>query len=298
MTRPPIFVAIVTAGRRDVLTQTLVEISQQTRLPDEVLICPAEATDVDLEAVRPLPLKVTIVASQKGSCHQRNAILATLAGVEDGLVTFFDDDFFPRPDYLAETEALFARHADIAIASGLVLADGATGPGLTFNEAHDILRAGDRQFDQPELRDLHNAYGCNMTVRLAALKRHAARFDEALPLYGWLEDVDFSRQLSGCGRIVGCRRMQGVHLGTKRGRISGLRFGYSQIANPWHLFRKKTMRADRALIQVARNVGSNITRVLRPEPWVDRKGRLLGNVLAVLDLMRGKISPANILKLK
>ncbi|SEG26506.1 glycosyltransferase family 2 protein [Bosea lathyri] len=298
MSHNPIFIAIATAGRRDVLTQTLGELSRQTRLPDEVFICPAEPADVDREALERLSLKVTIVTSEKGSCHQRNAIIARLAGEKEGLITFFDDDFFPRPDYLAETEALFAQHADIVIASGLVLADGATGPGLSSDEAHAILRAGDRQFDQPELHDLHNGYGCNMTVRLAALNRHAVRFDEALPLYGWLEDVDFSRQLSGCGRIVGCRRMQGVHLGAKRGRTSGLRFGYSQIANPWHLFRKKTMRADRALIQVARNVGSNVTRVLRPEPWVDRKGRLLGNALAVLDLMRGRISPANILKLK
>ena len=34
--------------------------------------------------------------------------------------------------------------------------------------------------------------------------------------------------------------LRGVHLGNKRGRVSGLRFGYSQIANPIYLLQKGT----------------------------------------------------------
>jgi hypothetical protein len=90
--------------------------------------------------------------------------------------------------------------------------------------------------------------------------------------------------------------MIGVHLGAKRGRTSGLRFGYSQIANPWYLARKRTLRIDRALIQAGRNVGANVLHLARPEPWIDRRGRLLGNGLAMLDLLRGRLRPDRIVQ--
>ncbi|AZO77314.1 hypothetical protein B5U98_17255 [Bosea sp. Tri-39] len=41
--------------------------------------------------------------------------------------------------------------------------------------------------------------------------------------------------------------LRGVHRAVKRGRTSGLRVGYSQIANTVYLARKGTMRRLRAL---------------------------------------------------
>ncbi|MGQ4275065.1 glycosyltransferase family 2 protein [Terrihabitans sp. B22-R8] len=298
MAPAPLFVAIPTSGRRVVLNETLLEISRQTRLPDEVLICPTTPDDVDMAFVASLPLKVSLVEAPRGSCYQRNAIIDRLCAHDDALLTFFDDDFFPMADYLQEVEGFLAAQPDVVLASGLVLADGAPGPGLSTDEARAIIAAGHRQVDEAAIRSVYNGYGCNMTVRMSVLRMHGLRFDEDLPLYGWLEDVDFSRRIASYGRVVINSRMQGIHLGVKRGRISGVRFGYSQIANPWYLFRKRTIDADRALIQVARNVGSNIRRALRPEPYVDRRGRLLGNLLGVVDLLCGRAHPKNILKYK
>ena len=107
-----------------------------------------------------------------------------------------------------------------------------------------------------------------------------------LPLYGWLEDVDFSRQLAPFGKIIRNEGMIGVHLGSKGGRGSGVRTGYSQIANPLYLWRKGTLRLDRALIQMCRNILANYAKLMRPEPWVDRRGRALGNALGFRDLVR------------
>ena len=111
---------------------------------------------------------------------------------------------------------------------------------------------------------------------------------------GWLEDVDFSRQLARHGRIVSSERLHGVHLGTKSGRTSGLRLGYSQIANPVYLMSKKTMSPRHAAPQIMRNLVANAVKFIRPEPWVDRRGRLLGNMRAVGDLVRGRLSPRNV----
>ena len=64
------------------------------------------------------------------------------------------------------------------------------------------------------------------------------RFDERLPLYGWQEDLDFCGALRGSGRIVKTNLVWGVHLGTKRGKGSEVRLGYSQIINPAYIARK------------------------------------------------------------
>jgi hypothetical protein len=49
---------------------------------------------------------------------------------------------------------------------------------------------------------------------------------------------------------------------------------------------------------IARNLVANAVRSLRPEPWVDRRGRLRGNVLAVADLVRGRLDPRRVLLLE
>jgi hypothetical protein len=43
-------------------------------------------------------------------------------------------------------------------------------------------------------------YGCNMALRMADVGD--LRFDEALPLYGWQEDIDFTMRLARRGRLV------------------------------------------------------------------------------------------------
>jgi hypothetical protein len=42
---------------------------------------------------------------------------------------------------------------------------------------------------------------------------------------------------------------------------------------------------------MAGNVVANAVRSLAPEPFVDRRGRLTGNLLAVKDLLLGRLSP-------
>ena len=84
-----------------------------------------------------------------------------------------------------------------------------------------------------------------MAIRLEHAR--SVRFDENLPLYGWLEDVDFSHQLSRTGKIVDVSAVAGVHLGIKMGRTPGKKFGYSQIVNPIYLIQKGSMKKRHAL---------------------------------------------------
>ncbi len=136
-----------------------------------------------------------------------------------------------------------------------------------------------------------------MVVRLNPVRKHGARFDEALPLYAWQEDIDFSRQLAPFGEIVQTQALTGVHLGVKRGRTSGVRFGYSQVANPIYLMSKGTMSVAFGARHVARNLLANLAHLPWPEPHVDRYGRCKGNLLAVLDLLRGRLHPQRVLEM-
>lgn len=290
-----IAVGIATAGRSSILSETLTELARQTRQPEAVFVCPAAAADFDTSRAAHLPFPVHAVAGPRGLPAQRNVIVE--AARDFDVLMFFDDDFLAAPAYLAELEECFASHSDIVVATGRVLLDGILGPGLDMAQARAALASYQPPEGDVPLVSRYSGYGCNMAVRLAPVRTHGLRFDENLPLYGWAEDVDFCRQLAAFGRIVQNARMAGVHLGVKSGRTSGVRFGYSQIANPYYLWRKGTARPGGALRQMARNVGANLVRSLWPEPWVDRRGRALGNALGFADLIRGRLDPRRILDL-
>ncbi|MCI0540688.1 MAG: hypothetical protein L0Z50_36275 [Verrucomicrobiales bacterium] len=287
---------IATADRRSVLAETLVELGRQTRLPDALFVCPAALADFDASMAAQLPFPVHVVEGSRGSSAQRNAILD--AAQDFDVLMFFDDDFLAAPSYLAELEECFAAHASVVAADGHVLADGIMGPGLDIAFARGVLASYEPPKADLPLASIYRAYGSNMALRLAPIRAHGLRFDENLPLYGWGEDLDLCRQLAAYGRIVSNPRMVGVHLGVKASRTSGVRLGYSQIANPYYLWRKGTHRPGCALRQIVRNVGANVVRSLSPEPWVDRRGRLFGNALGFADLIRGRLDPRRILKLK
>jgi GT2 family glycosyltransferase len=147
-----------------------------------------------------------------------------------------------------------------------------------------------------QVTEVYNAYGCNMAVRLSPILEHALAFDEQLPLYGWLEDVDFSRSIARYGRSVRVEGARGVHLGVRSGRQPGRKLGYSQVANPVYLIRKGTMSKGRAVAQIGRNILANTRGLLFNDRLIDRWGRLNGNLLALSDLLVGRASPSRILE--
>jgi hypothetical protein len=46
------------------------------------------------------------------------------------------------------------------------------------------------------------------------------------------------------------------------------------------------------------NIFANVTRSVKPEPWIDRRGRLYGNILAFRDALTGRMAPGRILDLR
>ncbi|MBY0337437.1 MAG: glycosyltransferase family 2 protein [Acetobacteraceae bacterium] len=288
-----IAIGIATRGRPDTLGEVLLELDRQTRAPDRILVCGAGPEDVgDLPARFP---GVTFLTAPAGLPRQRNAILDACG--DGDLLLFLDDDFLAAPEWLAVLEGVMAAHPDCAVATGTVIADGAKGPGITVAEGRAILAADAPPADPLGVEPAFNGYGCNMAVRLAPMRAHGLRFDEALPLYAWYEDIDLTRRLLPHGTILRLHGARGVHLGVKKGRVPGLRLGYSQVVNPIYLARKGSFPWNHAIPSAARHCLINLLRSARPEPEVDRWGRFRGNMIGLRDLARGRAHPGRVLEL-
>jgi GT2 family glycosyltransferase len=291
-----IAIIIATTGRASLLRRTVAQLARQSRRADRLII--VGVTSSDLAGLHgpvcagAASEPIDLIHAERGLPRQRNAGLAHLAGGAD-IVVFFDDDFVPANDYLEVLEREFSARPELVGATAQLIADGIKSPGISFDAAVALVE--NRRPAPPIERLLPALYGCNLSIRLAAAE--GLRFDEALPLYGWQEDVDFSYQLGRKGLLIYTSRLTGVHLGAKSGRTSGLRLGYSQIANPVYLLRKKTIPRRLAWRLMLRNLAANVLRSAWPEPYVDRLGRLRGNLSALGDLVAGTLHPERILEL-
>ena len=281
---------IATHGRPEVLCETIHDLSRQKREPDEIIVAHTDSSDIG-DAPTRFPA-VKFICSPLGLTRQRNAIIENC--IDKDLLLFIDDDFYLEGTYLQIIERLFLDYPQVVAATGNVLADGIHGPGISVEQAKSLLIGLNVAEDRQEIKKTFNTYGCNMSLRLAPIRAHGIRFDERLPLYGWYEDVDFSRRLSPFGAIVKVSTACGVHLGTKGGRTSGLRLGYSQIANPIYLAQKGSVSWGFAIASAVSRCTKNMLRSLAPESYVDRRGRFLGNIAACRELLTGKLCPSRI----
>jgi hypothetical protein len=297
MTRAPwarVAVVVASTGRPDCLAHLSRRLAMQSRPPHRVLFSVVQPTD--LPPRQSLYPHAVIVTGERGLPRQRNRGLELVLGDSD-VVAFLDDDYVPSRHALAEIGRFFRAHPDHLGVNGRLLADGIGSAGIDFAEAERLVDAWDAAPRPaiPTLRDLRGLYGCNMAFRTAAIG--ALRFDERLPLYGWQEDIDFSARLGARGRLARTDAFAGVHCGIKAARASGLRLGYSQVANPLYLAKKGTMPRSQSLRLISRNVAANLVRSLHQEPWADRRGRLRGNWLALGHALQGTLEPEHILQL-
>lgn len=289
-------IIISTRGRPDIVNALVRQIAEQSKPPDHIFVIASKAEDIS--GLNRNQDHLTVQIGRTGLTLQRNDGLV-LAGSRFSYIVFFDDDFVPSRFWLERMADIFESRPDIAGLTGTVLADGTTTAGIRLDEAQAMARLRDSNSTNSGVLHEEFAYGsnmgCNMAFRYSALRD--LRFDERLPLYAWLEDHDFRGQIERHGRVVRADDLWGVHLGHKQGRVRGVTLGYSQIANVVYLAKKGTVPKPYLAKLVSKNLLINAVRSFRPEPFVDRRGRLLGNMIALADLVRGRIAPERILEL-
>ena len=281
-------------GRPEIVRNLLLSLRLQSRIPDEVVLSVVDPADIP--DIASCELNVKLILGAAGLCAQRNRAIDYLIDITS-IICFMDDDFVPDDDYFANLEKLFSNDHSLAGATGDVIADGAKSTGYSFKEGVRIVADyKQRLASRPvSLREQPRGYGCNMAFRAKSIG--TLRFDERLPLYGWQEDIDFCGALSATGRIVWTNLIWGVHLGTKVGKVSGVRLGYSQIINPIYIMSKGNMPLWYAARLALKNLLANAAKSFFSESYIDRRGRLKGNLIALSHLLRGRVDPEYILKL-
>jgi GT2 family glycosyltransferase len=291
-------VIIATKGRPQEMANLLATLAMQTALPDMIIVSACDQSDIALDSHT--VQNVQIIFGSPGLPAQRNRALSAIHGKVD-IVIFFDDDFVPSRYWIEHIQKVFAAHPDVAGATGRVLADGVRVGGLEWSDGQSIVDKTDSSNKQMvstdiyRMRDHLSAYGCNMAFRAKSIEH--ATFDERLVLYGWLEDRDFTFQVKAQGRMIRTDAVWGVHLGSKRARGSGLKFGYSQVVNPWYLMKKGSMTGMDSCRHIVRGLAANTLGLFLPNSHVDRWGRLRGNMIGIRDIVSRRWAPERIVEL-
>ena len=291
-------VIIATKGRPQEVSNLIATLALQTVLPDLIVVSAFDRNDIPQGSV--VAKNVEVIFGPPGSSAQRNRALSLVHGKFD-IVVFFDDDFIPSRYWIEHIQVLFSTEPDIVGVTGQLLVDGVTIGGLEWLRGQSIVNEGDSSKKQMvaindyQTLDHHPTYGCNMAFR-AKMIEHLT-FDERLILYGWLEDRDFAFRAGIEGRLIWPDAIWGVHLGTKRARGSGLRFGYSQVVNPWYLMKKGTMTPYDVGRHIFIGLAANTLGCCFPSSHVDRWGRLKGNIIGISDILFGRWAPEMISEL-
>lgn len=299
-----IILIVATKGRPAEVSMLIEHLSAQNVKPQVVVIVGSSHEDVSsVSAMTSNSFKMAVVISDvAGITFQRNEGLRWLIRHElldsDSLVIFFDDDFRPAEDWIQKCSELMEKNIDVVGLTGLVLADGAQSGAIDEDQSTLFLEGKippTPHWASGPQREIDSVYGCNMAFRGSVMLQ--CKFDENLPLYSWQEDRDMTGQVGRFGKVLFVPSCRGVHLGSKGGRTSGLRFGYSQIANMFYMFRKGTTSSYHLRRFVTRALVSNSARSIYTKRNVDYFGRLRGNLIAIFDLMRGRVDPRRILDL-
>jgi hypothetical protein len=302
------YVIVATKGRPKEVYGLLNALQRQSVQPLHTFIVGVADADVSGLDQHPSTLAglVTVhTTGQAGSSLQRNAGVQIaqakgMIGHRPSFVAFFDDDFRPATGWIEGARKQFAADPTVVGITGHVLADGVHGQSYTDETAQPYLDGtippNQHWASGDAIREMDCLYGCNMAFRTSAMMH--CKFDERLPLYGWQEDQDYSSQIAQHGRLIYLPDCKGVHLGTSSGRTSGLRLGYSQIVNPVYLVRKGTMARKKATRFIIRHLIANTVKGLVRHPRIDYAGRWRGNMLALMDLGRGRCTPERIVEFK
>jgi GT2 family glycosyltransferase len=288
-------VVVCSANRPDALAETIESLTRtQSVQPREIIVSLFDRAHAP-EKITANPAVRIVVSRKQALSAQRNAAIRL---VRTPYTLFLDDDVEIAPNFIESMEKLLEAAEDVVVATGFVVVDGVRGDtGIERESARAAVLNYVREHDDCECEE---GYGCNLFVRTKVFER--VLFDENLPLYGWLEDLDFSTNCLRHGRIIRNAGTCVGHLGSPGGRMSGLKFGYSQIVNPYYLWRKngKPGLAHVVFAHWLLPVARNLRRTLMSAHGhrSDRTGRFKGNLIGFCRLLAGKVDPSYILQLQ
>lgn len=278
-----IAVVIASTMRPKALAATLSSLSAQSRPADAVVVSVVESSDLP----ETMDESIQFVYSERGASKQRNRGLEALPKNID-VVAFLDDDIILHRDYLQGIESIFSVTPGAALIMGHLIANG----NVSIETALELVNSPpDSTQYAITPSSFGDVYGCNMCVRFDVACKEP--FDERLPLYSYMEDVDFGTRVRRHGHVGYYYGSLAVHLRVNEGRVSYRALGFSEIMNPVYLAAKGTIPVWHALYGfVLRKPLANVVRSLTGGPRkTERRERLVGNCIALRCILSGKLDP-------
>jgi GT2 family glycosyltransferase len=147
------------------------------------------------EKISANPAVRVVVSNKQALSAQRNVAIQS---VRTPYTLFLDDDVEIAPNFIESMENILDEAEDVVVATGFVVVDGVkSDTGIDRKSARAAALNYVREHEDCECE---LGYGCNLFVRTSMFDQ--VIFDENLPLYGWLEDLDFSTNCLQHGRII------------------------------------------------------------------------------------------------
>lgn len=205
-------VLTIARGRDAHLRNVVLGLSQQKRLPDELVVGVMQDMPYDLPDA-PFPIRQTTVAGDPiPLARARNTVAREARG--DKLL-FVDVDCIPEPGFVAEYAAYLDDFDGLVMGEVLYLPKGEAADGWTFARLAEVgEKHGDRRGPPPQGLANCNDYRCFWSLNFALSAANFDRsggFDEAYAGYG-AEDTDFGRTLDAKGiPIAWCKGARVYH---------------------------------------------------------------------------------------
>lgn len=281
---------IASSGRPEILYETILSLLSGTRLPDKIVIVAAK--EEDLPAL-PQDMNIETHIESQGLTRQRNAGISRVRDISD-ILLLIDDDIIFQKEYLENMISAFERDPDAVLIMGEILKNGDISLEAAKSlAANDIVSEALRKKYTRTTQKWGYVYGANMAFRSDFFKNH--RFDERLPLYGMMEDVDIGTLARRAGNVGYYHGARCVHLRYPGGRISQRKLGFSEIMNSVYLAQKGSVPWKVAIRRnIIKKPISNIFHLLTSRD-TNRLSRLYGNLIALSNLARGNIAPEKVL---
>jgi glycosyltransferase involved in cell wall biosynthesis len=285
-------IVICSANRPAVLSETVDSLLHyQSVRVCEIIISVFDEAHV-AEKTRAHKAVRVVLSPRQGTSVQRNVAIQL---VRTRYTLFLDDDVELAPNFIDSMERLLEKSENAVAAAGFLVIDGSrrdTGLDRKLARSYAVNYVQEKD-------NYSSGEGRNLFVRTTMFEK--VLFDEKLALYGWLEDFDFATNCLRHGQIIMNTETCFAHLATPGGRTSGLRFGYSQMVNPFYLWKKNGKPGlthvvfGHWLTHFAYNFRGAFVRF--PSNRSDRRGRFKGNVIALSHLLAGRVDPSYILHL-
>lgn len=258
-----ISIIICTRNRPDDLKKTIPSILAQTRLPDEFLVVDSSddlRLENDLNSIAS-PFLIRYFHTSPGLTLQRNVGIRNAKG---DLLFFFDDDVELDVDYIQRIEKVFFEDTqrDIGAVGGRIknlLKPDDTSPRVQVNKAvFNLIRfvfgledygSGNYRFSgMPTFphkllsaKMCETLTGCCMAFRREVFEKIA--FDEKLPGYGLMEDVDISKRALDAGYKIRYEPAAALnHNESPKNRLNYFEWAEMSVISYDYLFRKNWSR--------------------------------------------------------